>query len=61
MNFELIVAAAGKGTRLGINNAKCLVEIAGEPIINYIIRDYITFFKLNYSIFESDRIKQRAK
>lgn len=37
---QVVIFAGGKGTRLGINNAKCLVEIAGEPIINYIIREY---------------------
>jgi HAD superfamily hydrolase (TIGR01662 family) len=38
---QVIIFAGGKGTRLGIDNAKCLVEVAGEPIINYIIKEYL--------------------
>ena len=37
---QVVIFAGGKGTRLGIDNAKCLVEVAGEPIINYIIREF---------------------
>ncbi len=38
---QVVVFAGGKGTRLGKNTAKCLVEVAGEPIINYIIREFL--------------------
>lgn len=37
---QVVIFAGGKGTRLGIDNAKCLVEIGGEPIINYICRQF---------------------
>ena len=37
---QVVIFAGGKGTRLGVDNAKCLVEVAGEPIINYIIREF---------------------
>jgi HAD superfamily hydrolase (TIGR01662 family) len=40
MISQVVIFAGGKGTRLGIDNAKCLVEVAGEPIINYIIREF---------------------
>ena len=38
---QVVIFAGGKGTRLGTENAKCLVEVAGEPIINYIINEYL--------------------
>ena len=30
-----VICAAGRGTRLGFNMPKCLVEIAGRPIVDY--------------------------
>lgn len=33
-----IIAAAGRGTRLGLGMPKCLVPVAGRPIIDYLLR-----------------------
>jgi HAD superfamily hydrolase (TIGR01662 family) len=38
---QVVIFAGGKGTRLGIDSAKCLVRVADEPIINYIIREFL--------------------
>lgn len=40
MNFDLIVAAAGKGTRLGIDTPKPLFEVKGKPILEIILEKF---------------------
>jgi HAD superfamily hydrolase (TIGR01662 family) len=37
---QVVIFAGGKGTRLKVDLAKCLVKVAEEPIINYIVREF---------------------
>jgi len=35
---HVVIAAAGRGMRLGLGMPKCLVPVAGRPIIDYLLR-----------------------
>lgn len=35
--FDIVILAAGKGTRMGLETPKVLVKLMGKPMINYLI------------------------
>ena len=37
---QVVIFAGGKGTRLGLNTAKCLADVCGKPILYYIIKEF---------------------
>ena len=50
MNIDFIILAAGKGIRMGGNSPKVLANLAGKPMIQYLIDTVETFPKAKTSV-----------
>jgi bifunctional UDP-N-acetylglucosamine pyrophosphorylase/glucosamine-1-phosphate N-acetyltransferase len=58
MNIDFIILAAGKGTRMGGNSPKVLVNLAGKPMIQHLIDTVDTFPKAKTSVIVGHAAKE---
>ena len=64
MSLQVVILAAGKGTRMKSNKPKVLHEIAGKPMIEYVIETARKLDPSNITIvygFGGDQIKKRIQ
>ena len=58
MNIDFIILAAGKGTRMGGDSPKVLVNLAGKPMIQHLIDTVETFPKAKTSVIVGHKAKE---
>jgi bifunctional UDP-N-acetylglucosamine pyrophosphorylase/glucosamine-1-phosphate N-acetyltransferase len=58
MNIDFIILAAGKGTRMGSDSPKVLVNLAGKPMIQHLIDTVETFPKAKTSVIVGHKAKE---
>jgi len=58
MNIDFIILAAGKGTRMGGDSPKVIVNLAGKPMIQHLIDTVETFPKAKTSVIVGDKAQE---
>ena len=58
MNIDFIILAAGKGTRMGGDSPKVLVNLAGKPMIQHLIDTVETFPKAKTSVIVGHKAQE---